>query len=64
MGDHHMRSVLISTVIVVLGWAALTIGVFGQFGPWWAMIVSGTLAILGAITLINVDEPIRREDRK
>ncbi len=61
MGDRDVRSLHISGALVVLGAAALVAGVFGQFGPWWALITAGTLAVVGALLLIDVDEPDRSD---
>lgn len=50
--------------VVLVGALALVGGVSGQFGIWWGMIVAGTLAIVGGLTLIRVDEPGDREGRR
>jgi hypothetical protein len=51
-------------VIVVLGLAAVTAGVFGLFGMWWGLILGGTLSIAAALILIDVDEPKRERSVK
>lgn len=51
-------------MIIILGVVALTAGVFGQFGPWWGLIMAGTLSIAGAMLLIDVDEPKREESKR
>lgn len=52
-----MRAMHVSAGIAVIGAIALTIGVFGQFGLWWSLIVAGSLASVSAVILIDVDEP-------
>lgn len=58
-----MTRVQISYSVVVLGMIALTAGVFGLFGVWWALILGGTLAMAGAFLLIDVDEPRPKNER-
>lgn len=58
-----MKRVELVSLIVILGAAALVAGVSGQFGLWWGLIVAGTLAIVGGLTLVNVDEPDRERRR-
>lgn len=59
-----MSRAQISSVIVVLGLAAVTAGVFGLFGVWWGLILGGTLSIAAALILIDVDEPKRERSVK
>lgn len=42
--------------LVVVGVAAFVAGVYGQFGLWWALIMGGTLAVAGGLTLVRVDD--------
>lgn len=52
-----MRAMHVSAALAIVGAVAVSIGVFGQFGLWYALIIAGTFAVVGALTLIDVDEP-------
>ena len=55
-----MSGLWISRAILVMGYISLVAGITGQFGTWWGMIVAGSLAVVGAMTLIEVPE--RKEE--
>ncbi|MEV0237575.1 hypothetical protein [Nonomuraea sp. NPDC050786] len=51
-----MRPLHVSMGLVVVGAVAFVAGVHGQFGLWWALIMGGTLAVVGGLTLVRVDD--------
>lgn len=59
-----MNRVQIVSVIIVLGLSAIVAGVFGLFGLWWGLILGGTLSIVAALLLIDLDEPKRERSVK
>jgi hypothetical protein len=54
-----VNRVQIVSLIIVFSLAAIVAGVFGLFGLWWGLIMAGTLSIVAALLLIDMDEPKR-----
>lgn len=57
MGIRRLTKVKLAVIVVILGAAALVAGISGLFGVWWGLISGGSLAVIGGLTLIRVDEP-------
>jgi len=42
-------------LLLLVGWALMSVGAWRQFGPGWALLLAGVLLAVSAVTLVDVD---------
>lgn len=58
-----MNPMVWSKVLAAAGCVVLAAGVYGQFGLWWGLIVTGTLTSALALVAVDVDDPDKEGPR-
>lgn len=64
MGIRRLTKTGLAVFVVLAGASALVAGISGLFGLWWGLIAGGTLALVGGLTLIRVDDPGTSTERR